>query len=226
MPNPFFSHQTPTLLIKMKYPKWIDGTAICLGAFAPDLGIIIEPFMTSFPFRYISHSFLGLLIWVAPIAILLTVIFSRYIGPRISKLAMKEGRISKLMAYFGFDELRHLKEKQFGKHFYFVAFYSAFIGGLTHLLLDFPSHPSIELFFPWAVFSHPEFLFIVVFDFGLPPIIIDRWQINSVITLFELIWYIEDTILLGISLFLLRKIKNESLMEKWYENENLNKVQA
>jgi len=226
MPNPFFSHQTPTLLIKMKYPKWIDGTAICLGALAPDLGIIFELFMTSFPFRYISHSLLGLLIWVAPITILLTIMFSRYIGPRISTIAMKEGRLSRLMAYFGFDELRHLKKKRFNKRFYFVAFYSALIGGLTHLLLDFPSHPSIELFFPWAVFSHPEFLFIVVFDFGLEPIIIDRWQINSVITLFELIWYIEDVILLGISLFLLRKIKKEHLIEKWHENETNIKVRA
>jgi hypothetical protein len=129
------------------------------------------------------------------------------------------------MAYFGFGELHHLKKKRFNKRFYLVAFYSALIGGLTHLLLDFPSHPSIELFFPWAVFSHPEILNIVVFDFGLEPIIIDRWEINSVITLFELIWYIEDTVLLVISLVLLRKIKKESLMEKWYEDDTLAKIQ-
>jgi len=219
MPNPLISHQVPGLLLKRKYPKRIDGTAICLGAFAPDLSILFEPFMYSFPFRHITHSFLGLLIWVAPITIMLTIIFSRYIGPRISKIAMKEGRIYRLVAYFGFDELFHLKKKRFNKHFYIVAFYSALIGGLTHFLIDLPAHGIIELFFPWTVFSHPEFLFITIFDFGLPPLVIDRWQINSVITLFELIWYIEDLILMVISLFLLRMIKKHKLIESWYSNE-------
>ena len=219
MPNSLISHQVPGLLLKMKYPRRIDGTAICLGAFVPDLNIFFEPFMFSFPFRHITHSFLGLLIWVAPITILLTILFSRYIGPIISKIAMKEGKLYRLVAYFGFDELHRLKKKQFNKRFYFVAFYSALIGGLTHLLLDLPAHGIIELFFPWAVFTHPDFLFIIIFDFGLPPLVIDRWEINSVITLFELIWYIEDVILMCISLFLLSKIKKERLIERWYDNE-------
>lgn len=227
MPNPFISHQTPALLIKRKYPKWIDGTAICLGAFVPDLCIIFEPFMYSFPFRHITHSFLGLFVWVSPITILLTIIFSRCIGPRISKIAKKKGRLSRLMVYFGFDELHYLKRKRFSKRFFLVAFYSAIIGGLTHLLIDLPAHGVIELFFPWTVFWYPESFYIIVFDFGLEPIVIlDRWQINSVITLFELLWYVEDTILLGISFFLLRKIKKERLIEKWYDTEKYIDVQA
>ena len=36
MPDFLIAHQTPTLLIKMKYPKKFDGVALCIGAMAPD----------------------------------------------------------------------------------------------------------------------------------------------------------------------------------------------
>lgn len=98
--------------------------------------------------------------------------------------------------------------------FYFVAFYSALIGGLTHLLLDLPAHKYNELYFPWAVFLVPEILLVTVIDFGL-----DSTGFG-IVKLYDLIWLIEDVIFLGISLKLLRKIKKESLIEKWYANEN------
>lgn len=218
MPNSFISHQAPGLLLKMKFPKWIDGTAICLSALVPDLSIFFEPFMP-FSFRHLTHSFLGILIWGAPLTILLTVLFSRYIGPRLSKAALKEGKISRAMTFFGFDELHYLKKKKFTKRFFVIAFYSALIGGLTHILLDLPAHGINELFFPWAVFLNPEFLFMPVFDFGLPSIYIDRWEIDSVITLFEMLWFVEDVILLSSSLYLLRKIKKGSMVKSWYETE-------
>ncbi len=204
MPNSL-SHQAPGLLIKMKYPKRIDGTAICLSAFVPDLNVFFEPFMP-FPFRHVTHSLLGLLIWGAPITILLTIIFSNYIGPRMSEIAKKEGKFYRIMSYFGFDELHYLKKKKFNKRFYFVAFYSALIGGLTHLLLDLPAHRYNELFFPWALFLIPEILRVTVIEF------------NRIIPLYELIWFIEDYILIGISLVLLRKIKKRGLIERWYNN--------
>jgi len=197
------SHQAPGLFIKMKYPKRIDGTAICLSAFVPDLNVFFEPFMP-FSFRHVTHSLLGLLIWGAPITILLTILFSKYIGPRISEIAKKEGKLYRLMVYFGLDELHHLKRKQFNKRFYFVAFYSALIGGFTHILLDLPAHRYNELFFPWALFLIPEILRVTVFEF------------NRIIPLYELIWFIEDYILIGISLVLLRKIKKDGLIERWY----------
>ena len=203
MPNSLISHQAPGLFIKMRYPKRIDGTAICLSAFVPDLNIFFEPFMP-FSFRHLTHSLLGLLIWVAPITILMTIIFSKYIGPRISEIAKKEGKIYRILTYFGFDELDHLKKKQMNTRFYFVAFYSALIGGLTHLLLDLPAHRYNELFFPWALFLLPEILLVPVFE------------LNRIIPLYELMWYIEDIILQAISLVLLRKIKKDGLIERWY----------
>ena len=218
MPNAFFSHPAPGLLLKMKYPKRIDGTAICLSAFVPDLGALFDP-LVPFSFRYITHSLLGLLIWVAPITILLTILFSQYIGPRMSEIAMKEGKLYRIIAYFGFDELHHLKKKRFNKHFYTIAFYSALIGGLTHLLLDLPSHKHIELFFPWAVLLNLDILLVTVIDFGIESIVIFKWEISIVITIYVLIAYIEDVILLSTSLFLLRKLKKLRLIEIWYANE-------
>lgn len=213
MPNSVISHQAPGLALKIWFPKWIDGTAICLGAFVPDLNVFFEPFMP-FPFRHITHSLLGLLIWVAPITILMTILFSRYIGPKISEMVKKESKIYKVPKFFGLDELYHLKKKRFDKRFYFIAFYSALIGGLTHILLDLPAHSYNELFFPWALFLVPDILLIPVFELNRP------------IPLYELIWSIEDYILIVISLFLLRKIKRDRLIEKWYDNKNMIKVQA
>ena len=213
MPNSIVSHQVPGLFLKMKYPKRIDGTAIYLSAFVPDLDFLFNPFMP-FSFRHVTHSLLGLLIWVAPITIMLTVLISRFIGPRISEMVKKERKLYSVAKYFGLDELHHLKKKRFDRRFYFVAFYSALIGGLTHLLLDLPAHRYIELFFPWAIFLIPDILLIPVFE------------LNRIIPLYEILWYVEDVILMGISLFLLRKIKQESLIERWYENEDLIKVQA
>lgn len=203
MPNSIVSHQAPCLFIKMRFPKWIDGTAIYLGAFVPDLNVFFEPFVP-FPFRHITHSLIGLLIWVAPITILLTILFSKYIAPRLSEFVKKERKIYKAPIYFGLDELYHLKTKKFSWRFFIIAFYSAVIGGLTHILLDLPAHRYNELFFPWTVFLVPDFLLIPVIEF------------NGNIPLYALVWLIEDRILLGISIFLLRKIKKDKLIEKWY----------
>ena len=205
MPNSILSHQAPGLFIKMKFPKRIDGTAIYLSAFVPDLNFFLDPFMP-FPFRHVTHSLLGLLIWVAPITILMTLLFSKYIGPRIAEIVKNERKFYRIGTYFGFDELFHLKKKQFNTHFYFVAFYSALIGGFTHILLDLPAHRYNEFFFPWALFLVPDILRITVIE------------LNRAIPLYEIMWYIEDVILLAVSLFFLRKIKKDSLIERWYDN--------
>ena len=96
MPHPIISHQAPTPFIKMRYPKRIDGTAICIGALVPDLHEIFR-----LGIRPLTHSFLGLFIWTSPLTILLTMLFCRYIGPIISNFAKKEGLLSKPLQFFG-----------------------------------------------------------------------------------------------------------------------------
>ena len=76
----------------------------------------------------------------------MTIVFSRYIGPLCATIAKKKNILFKPLRYFGIDEWSNLKNKRYTTRFFIVAFYSALIGGLTHLLLDLPSHAEIKLF--------------------------------------------------------------------------------
>jgi len=212
MPNSLISHQTPGMILKIKFPRKIDGTAICFGAFVPDLNTIVDLF-TNIQFRNITHSLLGQIIWTVPITIILTILFSKYIGPIIASYAKNDNFLSQPLKYLGFDELFHLEKKKFDKKLILVVVYSALVGGLTHVLLDLPSHEYIELFYPFAVFHTPEILFIPliffnIFEFG-----------GRVFTFssFTIIWIIEDAIFLITSIFLLRYIKKNKLLQKWYD---------
>lgn len=210
MPSPIISHQAPALFIKIKYPKRIDGTAICIGALVPDLHEIFW-----LGIRPLTHSFLGLFTWTAPLTILLTMLFCRYIGPIISNFAKKERLISKPLQFFGVDSWNILKKKVFNKQFFIVAFYSALIGGLTHLLFDLPAHKNVTLFYPWT-FPVPNFLLTTVIDFGT--ISIGIWQYDVSYRIYNVIWHIENTILFFITLYLLRSIKKRDLISKWDKN--------
>ncbi|MFX0136328.1 MAG: DUF4184 family protein [Candidatus Hodarchaeota archaeon] len=210
MPHPIISHQAPALFIKIRYPKRFDGTAICIGSLVPDL---CEIFLLGI--RPLTHSLLGLFIWTAPLTILLTMLFCRYIGPIISNFAKKEGLFLKPLKFFGLDNWDLLKKKVFNKQFFIVAFYSAIIGGLTHLLFDLPAHEGVALFYPWT-FPVPNFLLITVIDFGT--ISIGIWQYDVSYRICNIIWHIENVILFFISLYLLRSIKKRDLLNKWDKN--------
>ena len=198
MPSPIISHQAPALYLKIKFPKWIDEIAICIGALVPDLVLSNE-------LRHVSHSLLGQIYWTVPLTIILSMIFCRYIVSILSNIAKKKGFIPKILRYFGVDKWGRVKNKRFDKKFFIVAFYSALIGGLTHLLLDFPSHPYIELFYPWVILPFCEFLWIPLVDFGF-----------FVLTVFSMIWIVEDIIFFIISLYLFRMIKKKDLIRSWY----------
>lgn len=211
MPDFLIAHQTPTLLIKMKYPKKFDGVALCIGAMVPDFNGFIDLF-TSLEIRKISHSILGLLIWTLPLTLILTIIFNRFIGPWISKFAKKENIIFYPLKYFGMDELSYLKNKPFNRRSLLIVPISAIIGGFTHLILDLPSHQYIELFYPWVLLNYPDL-------FSIPLIIFKTINIGPreiLITQFTVIWIIEDIILVITALILLRYIKTHNLISKWH----------
>ena len=212
MPNPIISHQAPGLFLKMKFPQWIDGIAIYIGALVPDMIFSIE-------LRHVSHSLLGQLYWTIPLTLILSMIFCRYIVPILSNFAKKQGFIPKMLRYFGVDEWWIVKIKKFDRKFYFIAFYSALIGGLSHLLLDFPSHPYIELFYPWVILPSFEFLRIPLIDFGF--FTAGIWKFEAVLTVSGVIWIVEDILLIITSLYLFRMIKKKDLIRNWYANYNI-----
>ncbi|MFW9881447.1 MAG: DUF4184 family protein [Candidatus Thorarchaeota archaeon] len=213
MPSGFISHQAPGLLLKIQYPNKFDGTALCISTIVPDISVILDPFLP-FNFRNMSHSLLGLIILTVPLTLLLTVIFCMSIGPLFANIAKGGSIFSKPLNYFGVDGWGYLSKKKFNKRFFIVASYSAFIGGLTHLLLDLPAHENVEILFPF-VFQNPDFLLYSIKDFG--PINIGQTQIERNLTVYGLIWIIETLITLVMALYLLRYIKKNDLIKEWYK---------
>ncbi|KKM18642.1 hypothetical protein LCGC14_1663590, partial [marine sediment metagenome] len=100
MPSVIFSHQAPGLALKIKFPKKVDGTALCIGTIVPDLTSIID-FLLPFSLRGVSHSLLGLLYYTIPLSLILMLIFRIKIGPFLARTAKKEGRLSKPLNYLG-----------------------------------------------------------------------------------------------------------------------------
>ena len=213
MPSAIFSHQAPGLFLKVKYPKKLDGAALCFGTFVPDFDSIIGFF---FPvnIRSLTHSLIGQIIWTIPIAILATVIFCRFLAPICSSIASQKSILFEPLRYFGVNDWHYFKQKQFNRRFFYVAAYSAFIGGITHLLLDWPSHADVQLLWPWLLWPNPEFLTYSIANFGsisLGPLVLDMY-----LTVYSLLWLIESLVGLIISLYILRYIKKKELIHEWY----------
>ncbi len=214
MPSSIFSHQAPVLPLKIKYPKKFDGTALCLAAFIPDIFLPIN-YIFRVDLRLISHSLIGQLILTVPLTIIATMLFCRYIGPFCARIIAPDWFILKPFKYFGVDEWNLLKKKRFDSRFFVVASYSALIGGISHLLMDWPAHAQVEFLFPWLVWTNPDFLLVSILDFNTIPK--DSAVSFSGLTVYWLLWTLETFVGFLISLYLLRYIKNRNLLKKWYD---------
>ena len=78
MPSYLISHQAPPLLIKAKFPRRIDGIAICISSILSDINLYTSIFSRAF-----THSFIGVILLVIPLAILLTILFDKFIAPLV-----------------------------------------------------------------------------------------------------------------------------------------------
>lgn len=214
MPSSVLSHQAPGLVLKVMFPKKLDGTALCFGTIVPDLSVILN-WLLPFNFYGISHSFIGQLVWTLPLTIIAIIIFSKFVSSICAEIAMLKSRFFKPLRYFGIDQWKYLKNKEFNKKFWLTAIYSALIGGMTHILLDWPSHEYVQLLYPWLVAPSPGFLLYSIVDYGT--ITIGSFLIEANLTVYNLLWSIESIIALVISLYYLRYIKKRDLIRKWYE---------
>ncbi len=216
MPSSIISHQVPGLALKVKYPKIFDGSALMFGTFVPDLSLVIRR-LIPFNFYSLSHSLLGQILWSIPLGIILTILFNRYIAPFSAKLAKRTGIFAKPLRYFGVDQWSYLKNKKFNKRFWIVAAYSVMIGGITHVLLDWPSHEFVQLFYPWAVFPNPDFLLYSIANYGT--VSFGSYSFEANLTIFNLLWFLETLVTIPIFFYYLRRIKKDNLIEKWYESD-------
>lgn len=69
MPVSFPAHQALIVGAKLAAPRWIDGTALCIGAAAPDLAYGFSNWI-----GVRSHSPIGLVLWAIPLTLISTVI--------------------------------------------------------------------------------------------------------------------------------------------------------
>ncbi|MHA2185134.1 MAG: DUF4184 family protein, partial [Promethearchaeota archaeon] len=159
----------------------------------------------------------GQILWSIPLGIILTILFSRYIAPFLAKLAKRTGIFAKPLRYFGVDQWSYLKNKKFDKRFWIVAAYSVMIGGITHVLLDWPSHEFVQLFYPWAVFPNPDFLLYSIANYGT--VSFGSYSFEANLTIFNLLWFLETLVTIPIFFYYLRRIKKDNLIEKWYESD-------
>jgi membrane-bound metal-dependent hydrolase YbcI (DUF457 family) len=214
VPSVIFSHQAPGLAIKVKYPKKFDGTALCFSTFIPDMNSVID-FFFPISLRGLTHSLIGIILWTVPLTIIATILFCKFIGPLCSNIANNSNPVFEPLRYVGVDDWHLLNKKKFDKRFFLVATYSAMLGGLTHLILDLPSHADIQLLYPWFLWENPDFLLYSIVDFGT--FFIGPLPIDLNITVYNLIWQIESVIGFFICIYFLRKIKTRNLLQEWYE---------
>ncbi|MFX0021983.1 MAG: DUF4184 family protein [Candidatus Hermodarchaeota archaeon] len=214
MPSSIFSHQAPGLLIKIRYPRKFDGTALCLGALIPDFNFILD-FFLNINFYLFTHSLIGQFLWTIPLTIFATVIFSQYIGPLCARIASKNSKFYTPLRYYGVDQWNYLKKKKYSRKSWLIISYSALIGGITHILLDFPAHKYITILFPWFVGLNFEIFQYSFLDYGT--ISVGPFSFEANLTLYNFLWFIETIVAFVISLYLLRYIKKHNLIKKWYE---------
>jgi membrane-bound metal-dependent hydrolase YbcI (DUF457 family) len=208
MPSTLISHQAPALLIKAKFPRKIDGIAICIGSILPDINLYNNLFSRNF-----THSFIGVIMIIAPLAVLLTMVFDRWLASLISRISMGKWLIFKPLRFFGLDNLKYLKKKKFDRRFFLISFYSSLLGGITHLLLDLPTHANIALFYPWVIIT-PSLIKNVIVNIGTITIL--NFQIAIKFSLTRRLW---DLFLIPITLYLMRYIKTQNLVRKLREDQ-------
>lgn len=63
----FPAHQGLIVPVKLKWPTAIDGTALCIGAAAPDVAYALGPWLNAQ-----SHTAVGVLVWSLPFTLIVT----------------------------------------------------------------------------------------------------------------------------------------------------------
>ncbi|HEY4331181.1 MAG TPA: DUF4184 family protein, partial [Ilumatobacteraceae bacterium] len=124
MPFPLFAHQAPAIPLKMARPAWFDGTALCVGSMAPDLGYSITSYV-----HLGTHEGGGILAISIPVAIVLTLVARFASSTTVANLP-------------DFGPFRLWSWRALGTRWpaWWLTFSSAVVGVGTHLLLDGFTH--------------------------------------------------------------------------------------
>jgi hypothetical protein len=126
VPFTFLAHQAFVLPLKWAWPRTFDGTALCVGSMAPDLGYALVGTPLSFP----THTLPAQVLWSVPVTVGLTLVWRH--------------RVTQLLGdWLGVQRLRDLS---LACRSWAQTLSSALIGALSHVFVDGFTHRT-----GWAV---------------------------------------------------------------------------
>jgi len=212
MPSSVLSHQGIVLPLKIKYPKKFDGTALCVGSFAPDLAFLVSYFQRNHATPHSIFHSVGGLIYIIPFSILLVILFDKALLPAASTLdrSTRYGLLSKWLAFFGVDECQVLKRKKITLEWFVKATYSVLLGVLSHFLLDLLTHGQILYLSPFYAGAMPEWFLHEHVKLNIPfydTINIANWH---------RLWFFFSVAFASLALHNMRYIRKNQLLLKWY----------
>ena len=217
MPSSVLSHQGIVLPLKIKCPDRFDGTALCVGSFAPDLAWFASTFLGSFSDRGF-HS-IGELVYTVPISILLVILFDRVLLPLAAFFARETrlGMISRLLSFLGIDDYQVLRKKRISIKWVVKATYSVLLGIFSHFLLDLPTHGWIPYLRPFYEGEMPRW-FLHVHKLRIP------FYGMAEVTNFNLLWFIFSIGFGILALYFMQHMKKHQLLSRWYRRTGLRSI--
>jgi hypothetical protein len=149
------SHQAPALALKIWRPAAFSGLALVLGSVVPDLEFILRLDND----WIVSHTFAAQVYFTVPMVLLLHVLLTGLVLPFVGPLVPP----GPPLFLEGLDALRPLRSTRD----WATASVSAFIGGLTHVLLDGVTHGNHS---GWALAFLPGLALPITHPFGSMPL--------------------------------------------------------
>jgi len=216
MPSSILSHQGIVLPLKIKYPERFDGTALCVGSFAPDLAMAVSYFYEINVASYTVFHSVGGLVYVVPISLLLVVFFDKAFFPAAAFLAARKslGLFSQWLVFFGLDEYHVQKKKKHSLRWFVKATYSVLVGILSHFLLDLPTHGQIPYLSPFYSGKMPEWFLYEYSKTEIP--FFGVFEVTN----YNLLWIFFSIVFGLLALHSMRYIKKHRLLQKWYSTNN------
>lgn len=187
MPATLLSHQAIVLPLKLKWPRYFSGMALCIGSMAPDFEFIVR--MTD---DWLFSHLVSAQVWfTVPVTLGLIWLITRLVLPTLLPYV---GEIPGMRLH----DLAALEAPSTPSQWAGAAL-SAWIGGMSHLFLDGFTHGNHS---GWVVALWPVLRTPV-------------WQLGGAVPLYDAlqVWF---TVLLGAaSLMMWRSIARGRLLWKW-----------
>ncbi len=125
MPVTFPAHQGLIIPVKLRWPRAIDGTALCIGAAAPDLAYPLGPWLNGQ-----SHTAIGLVVWSLPVTLVMATLV---------RWRAADGVFAN-MPDLGALRLRSYRVLGWRRPTALVTAISAVVGSGSHILIDGFTH--------------------------------------------------------------------------------------